>query len=177
MATQQVINVGTTPNDGAGDPLRIAYQKINNNFSNLFATFTNVSNNASIGTEVQVIFETPANTFTSGEMLVYAVDPETDDSQTVKIIAQVNSANDAVKFTAFGSVFFGNAVATYDMDVADGNIRLLSTPLTANAIFYNIGSQNVWAGEYTPGLEMAVDGYEDFVFITEDGFIMATEQP
>jgi hypothetical protein len=36
--TQQVINVGATANDGTGDPLRTSFQKINENFSELYAT-------------------------------------------------------------------------------------------------------------------------------------------
>lgn len=35
---QQVINVGTLPNDGTGDPLRVAYQKTNSNFDELYAS-------------------------------------------------------------------------------------------------------------------------------------------
>lgn len=34
--TQQIINIGALPNDGTGDPLRVAYDKINNNFDQLF---------------------------------------------------------------------------------------------------------------------------------------------
>ena len=35
--TRQVINVGTSPNDGTGDPLRTAYTKCNENFSELYS--------------------------------------------------------------------------------------------------------------------------------------------
>ena len=35
--TQQVINVGSAANDGTGDPLRTAFQKINTNFTELYA--------------------------------------------------------------------------------------------------------------------------------------------
>ena len=35
--TQQVINVGATPNDGLGDPLRTAFTKTNANFTELYA--------------------------------------------------------------------------------------------------------------------------------------------
>jgi hypothetical protein len=35
--TQQVINVGTSPNDGLGDPIRTAYIKCNDNFSELYS--------------------------------------------------------------------------------------------------------------------------------------------
>lgn len=34
---QEVINVGTVPNDGTGDPLRTAYIKCNSNFSELYS--------------------------------------------------------------------------------------------------------------------------------------------
>lgn len=35
--TRQLINIGTTANDGAGDPLRTAFNKINNNFTELYS--------------------------------------------------------------------------------------------------------------------------------------------
>ena len=35
--TQEVINVGTVAGDNTGDPGRTAFQKINNNFSELYA--------------------------------------------------------------------------------------------------------------------------------------------
>jgi hypothetical protein len=34
---QQIITVGATPNDGAGDPIRTAFIKCNNNFSQLYS--------------------------------------------------------------------------------------------------------------------------------------------
>ncbi len=34
---QQIINIGALPNDGTGDPLRVAYGKINDNFDELYA--------------------------------------------------------------------------------------------------------------------------------------------
>lgn len=33
---QQIINIGVLPNDGTGDPLRVAYQKANANFTELY---------------------------------------------------------------------------------------------------------------------------------------------
>jgi len=46
---QQIINVGTAPNDGLGDPLRTAFTKTNNNFNQLFATagITGIANGTS----------------------------------------------------------------------------------------------------------------------------------
>lgn len=38
--TQQLINVGASPNDGSGDPLRTAGTKINDNFTELYVTIS-----------------------------------------------------------------------------------------------------------------------------------------
>ena len=35
----EVINVGTAPNDGTGDPLRTAYIKCNNNFAEIYSRY------------------------------------------------------------------------------------------------------------------------------------------
>jgi len=39
-----LINVGTSPNDGTGDDLRTAFVKVNNNFSNTTTYGQNVGN-------------------------------------------------------------------------------------------------------------------------------------
>jgi len=36
---QQIINVGASPDDGTGDPIRTAYQKCNNNFGELYSRY------------------------------------------------------------------------------------------------------------------------------------------
>jgi hypothetical protein len=35
--TQQIVNIGSGPNDSSGDPLRVAFNKINNNFIELYS--------------------------------------------------------------------------------------------------------------------------------------------
>lgn len=176
MATQQIINIGTLPNDGEGDPLRVAFGKINNNFSNLFATFVNTSNAYSVGnTPGQVIFETPANAFTQGQFYVRSNDPGTNDSQTIQLYAQINPAGDSVKFTGYGSTFFGNALSSFDMDVSGGNVRILCNPLIENSIFHFISSQIMYQGDPVPGLEIQLDGYANSVMTTENDFIVTTE--
>ena len=177
MATQEIINIGTLPNDGEGDPLRVAFAKINNNFSNLFATFVNTSNSYSVGnTPGQIIFETPANTFTMGDVFIYTADANTLESQTIKLSAQINQEGDAVKFTGYGSTFFGNALARYDMAVAGGNVQILVEPLTDDTLFHFIGSQNLWMGANVMGLFLSLDGYTNSIMSTENGLIVQTEQ-
>lgn len=176
MATQQIINIGTLPNDGEGDPLRVAFGKINNNFSNLFATFVNTSNTYTAGnTPGQVIFETPANAFSQGQFYIRSNDPGTNDSQTIQLYAQIDPSGGNVKFTGYGSTFFGNSLARFDMDVLGGNVRILCDPLINNAMFHFISSQVMFQGNPIPGLEIGLDGYVDSVMSTEDDFILETE--
>lgn len=177
MSTQEIINIGTLPNDGEGDPLRVAFGKINNNFSNLFSTFVNTSDSYSTGNAAgQVIFETSANTFTMGEIFIYTADATTEESQTIQLFAQVNQAGDDVKFTGYGSTFFGNALSTYDMAVVGGNVQILANPLTDDTLFHFIGSQTMWMGANVMGLFMQLDGYVDAIMTTENDLIMQTEQ-
>jgi hypothetical protein len=176
MATQEIINIGALPNDGEGDPLRVAFAKINNNFANLFYTYTNTSSAYTTGnTSGQVIFETAANTFTMGEFYIYSADVE--QSQTIQLFAQLNTAGNAVKFTGHGSTFFGNALARYDMDVVNGNVRVLCDPLTSDILFHFIASQNMWAGNPIDGLDIGLDGYVSAVMATETNIVITIEQP
>jgi hypothetical protein len=41
--TQQIINIGTQPNDRSGDPLRVAFQKVNSNFTELYQNVEYIS--------------------------------------------------------------------------------------------------------------------------------------
>lgn len=178
MATQEIINIGTLPNDGEGDPLRVAFGKINNNFSNLFATFVNTTISYSSGnTPGQIIFETPADTFTMGQMLIYSADTESNSSQTINLFAQINLEGDEVKFTGSGSTFFGNAITSYDMVVADGNVQILVNPLISDPMYHFIGSQNLWVGANVPGIPIELDGYiANSTMATEVDQTVTTEQ-
>jgi hypothetical protein len=178
MATQEIINIGTLPNDGEGDPLRVAFGKINNNFSNLFATFVNTSSSFTVGnTPGQVIFETPANTFTVGEMTVYSADINTNNSQAVKLFAQIDQLGANIKFTGTGATFFGNALTSYDMVVSGGNVQILANPLIDEPLFHFIGSQNLWVGADIPGIPIELDGYSaNSTMATEIDQTVTTEQ-
>ena len=78
--TQEIINIGAQPNDGEGDPLRTAFAKINNNFTQLFSTGYFTSNAYSTGlTANQVIFESPVETFTQGVFQINSNDTTSTD--------------------------------------------------------------------------------------------------
>ena len=173
---QEYINIGVTPNDGLGDPLRVAFNKINNNFSNLFFTTVNTSNVYTSGlTAGQVIYEYPANAFTQGSFQIRSSDPGTPDSQDITISAQLTNNNDAVKFTGYAMTFSGNSLTRYNMDVSSGNVRILANPIANTYILHFIASQVTFLGDPIPGVDISLNGYANSVMGTENDDIITTE--
>jgi hypothetical protein len=178
VGAQEVINIGEQPNDGEGDPLRTAFYKINNNFSNLFATSTLTANTYTTGLDSnQVIFECPTNIFTQGMFQIRSSNEGTSDSQDIVISAQITNNNAGVKFTGYGFTVEGNAVSRYDMDVADGNVRILSNPLVDAYVLHFISYQVTFIGESLPGVDIGLDGYLNSVLGAENNDIITTEGP
>ena len=173
---QEYIRVGATPNDGTGDPLRVAFEKINNNFSNLFFVGTTTYTVYSVGnTANQVIFETPANAFTQASFQIRSSDTGTPDSQEITITAQITNDSSNVKYTGYGTTFAGNALTRYNMNVLDGNVRLMVNPIVNEVLLHFISAQITYIGDTANGLNIALDGYIDSVMDTEDDFDITTE--
>jgi len=127
---QEYINIGATPNDGNGDPLRVAFNKINNNFSNLFLTATTISTAYTLGiTSNQVIFEIPASQFYQGQFQIRSSDPGTPDMQDITLSSSITNNLAGVRFSGHSTLFQGNAICRYDMDVVGSNVRVLINPL------------------------------------------------
>jgi len=178
LYNQQVINIGAQPNDGVGDPLRVAFEKVNNNFSNLFATFVNSTIAYTFGnTAGQVIFQYPANAFSEGQFYIQSSDTGTPDRQNIQLFAQINPAHDTIKFSGYGSTFFGNCTSRYNMDVASGNVRILASPLVDDDMTHFISSQIMWTGPNVPGMYISPDGYANSSIATETVVNITTEQP
>ena len=174
---QEYINIGAQANDGEGDPLRTAFAKINNNFSNLFFTTTSTSNTFTVGLDTnQVIYETSANTFSQAKFQIRSSDPGTDDMQDITITASITNNLAGVRFTGYGTLFEGNALCRYDMDVLDGNVRLLINPIKNAVILHFIASEVTFIGTSPPGVDIALDGYPASSLLgTENGLILTTE--
>lgn len=62
---KQVINIGTTANDGTGDPLRSAFDKVNDNFTELYTDDAGDVNSVNAGTGITVNSTTGAVTVTN----------------------------------------------------------------------------------------------------------------
>ena len=178
LFSQEIINIGSNPNDGNGDALRVAFDKVNNNFANLYQTFVNSTVSYTFGNiSGQVIFETPVSTFTQGQFYVKTIDGGTPDTQDIQLYAQLSNDGTEVKFTGYGSTFFGNAVAQYDMTVANGNVQILANPLVSDDMTHLINSQVMWIGPNGPGMALTPNGYDaNAVLSTQSSVTLTSEQ-
>ena len=174
--TQEIINIGAAPNDGEGDPLRTAFEKTNNNFSELYSTGFFTSNAYSSGTTAgQVIFETPVETFTQALIQINSNDVSSTDSENITLTASVLTDGSEIKWIGHSTIFNGNVLTEYDMDIFDSNVRVLVNPLIDTDIFHFISAQITWTGVPVPGLSLQVDGSLNTDIDTENNFNLETE--
>ena len=163
MSTFEIVNVGALPNDGEGDPLRVAFQKINNNFANLYATATSTTLSTTIGlTPNQVIWELPTSLFTHGTFQIRSTNPDTVDTQDITITAQLLNNSNGIKWTGFATTFNGDAVTQYNMDVLSGNVRILANPI-ANAVLEHFIASTTSYYVSVAGLSMMTEDEEGLV--------------
>ena len=95
------------------------------------ANLTTTTNTAN-----QVIYEIPVSTVTTVRFQVTSSVQANNDSQTASI--SVTKRNDGItaKHNVFGTLFTGNAVTRYNVDVAYGNIRLMVSPIANTEILH-----------------------------------------
>jgi hypothetical protein len=81
---KQTINIGTSPNDRTGDPLRTAFGKINQNFTELY-TLTG----GSVAELTELAQDYAAEMFTNGTHSGFIADYD-DEANALNLILDVN---------------------------------------------------------------------------------------
>jgi hypothetical protein len=116
---QQVISVGTTANDGTGDPLRTAFTKINQNFTEVYAK-------DAIGANFDFTQNTLSSTNTNGNIQLspngsghVVVDDDVILLNTSKTPGSSAGANgDTAGMIAWNSSYVYVCIANYDGSTA-----------------------------------------------------------
>ena len=148
----QLINIGALPNDGTGDPLRTAFQKINNNFTYLERTSTDITSAVTTSNAPeQVIFTYPADMFTQAIIQAQSFTDNNLDSQNVLLSVQIYNDLSDVRWTASSITNVGNWLTQYSMDVADGAVRLKVSPIQNVVITHFIAYQVTFIGDLGVG--------------------------
>jgi hypothetical protein len=116
---QQVINIGAAANDGTGDPLRQCFNKINSNFSELYARGAAGSNFDLSDNDIEVVNSNGGiNLIPNGTGKVAII----DDSLTVAIsrtvVAAVGEPGDTAGMIAWDADYIYVCTANYDGSTA-----------------------------------------------------------
>ena len=138
---QLVINVGTAPNDGLGDPIRTAYQKCNTNFSELYSRVQTSAPPTLVGS----VGDT-AGMYAYDSSYFYYCFADYDGSsiiwgQLVDSVSNYGNSNVVTLLSAYGSNNIsttGNITGNYIL----GNGALL-TGVSASVANLNNGNSNV----------------------------------
>jgi hypothetical protein len=175
---QQVVNVGSAPNDGTGDTVRNGMIKINNNFTEIYTTYIasgmitvgNSSVNSSVSNAVGFYFGNSTSVFTANNSLLNLANSLIVNSTLVNASANLNvggTANvanylfvnstvltvngyaNAASFTV-GSDLIGNASGVYHTGVINAASHTVGTNLIGNSTgLYHTGTIN--SASYTIG--------------------------
>ena len=157
--SQQIINVGTAPDDGAGDPLRTAFIKTNLNFTELYATagITGIANgssnisipmangniNLSAGGTANILIIRSAGANVTGTLGVQGLTKLT----TLSTTGSIQNAGDyvGVNVSATGNIDGGNLNA--GTGITGQTLSLSSNVISVLRVTANISGGNI----STPG--------------------------
>jgi hypothetical protein len=113
--TKQTINIGTTGNDGSGDPLRTAFTKTNENFTEVYAIAQSAytyANTIVSDTQIDQIARNTANAgFTVANTVNVSVQSSFTQANTANVRSQAafDKANTTITIVSLKSLVANNA--------------------------------------------------------------------
>lgn len=142
---KQTVDLGTTANDGTGDPIRVAFDKVNDNFNELYSnavidtsvTVGNTTVNSAITTNGIVSGNTTdyvvANTT---ELRVHSNTTYSSLSKTTLTVANTTTVNSSV-------IFIGNSTVNSSISISSVQISnsTVNTSVSAGSVF--VGNSTV----------------------------------
>lgn len=163
--TYEIINLGEIPNDGTGDPLRVAFTKINNNFATIASTTASGNINGSLqfisisnvgGTEIKsflgsenLVFDTDNNSLTVGATILPLTAGNVDIGNTSAPFGNIYTNSlyigDSVITSSdtgldlSGSISFGDTVSYGSLVVAtNSTAQAVTNTLLPNQTVYQL---------------------------------------
>ncbi len=140
---KQVINIGTTANDGTGDPLRSAFDKVNDNFTELYTDDTGDVDSIIAGTAISVSSATGDVTVTNsspnathtGDVTGSAALTIASNAVTTAKILNDNVTHDKLENRYTEAVTVSTLTGTYSLDWSAGAVFVMSGSLTGGITF------------------------------------------
>lgn len=154
--SQQIINLGATPNDGTGDPLRTAFTKINSNFTEIYGNVASSSYK----------FTNNTMSTTAGNIEIDSFSGNTNVNDTLNVIgsarvtgdltvngslnATVSGALAATTLSSSGAATLNSlAVTTTSSLGSSATVSNLSVLNTLTALILNSTNANITGGNLT----------------------------
>ena len=150
--SQQIINVGTSPDDGTGDPLRTAMIKVQNNFSEFYTAISPTGRNVGIG------ITDPSARLNVVADLNYDAVRITQTGTGNALVVEDSTNPDATSFIVNkdGNVGINKNLPTFPLDV-NGDINTTGK-LRFNSTSKYIGFES---GSYVlPGADLNINGFK-----------------
>ena len=152
MCAKQVINIGTTANDGTGDPLRSAFDKVNDNFTELYTDDAGDVNSIVAGTSISVSSATGDVTVTNsapnathtGEVTGSGALTITNNAVTTAKILNDNVTHDKLENRYTAEVAISTRTGTVAFDFSAGSSFKIAGDLTGA---YTINITNYKKGQ------------------------------
>jgi len=119
---KQTVNIGVTANDNTGDPLRTAFDKLNDNFDEVYAA-------GPVGTNIQISDNVIASTNTNGDI-------DLDPAGTGKVV--LNGPTEAKSTLSLESTVTGNITPTANVTYNIGSDSAAYSSIHGNVL--HIGS-------------------------------------
>ena len=165
---RQVINIGTTANDGTGDPLRTAFDKINDNFVELYGADNNLNTlDANLDVNNYVI----TTGITNGNITITPNGTGNINLGSITINGSTISSNDSTQITVAENI---QTTGTLNVDgtTTIGGATTLNTSLTlaSGATVSEFSTDGTMAGNSNTAVptENAVKTYVDAQVTAQD---------
>ncbi len=151
---KQVINIGTTANDGTGDPLRDAFDKVNDNFTELYSDDAGDVGSIIAGSGITVDQAT-------GDVTVTNDSPNATHTGEVTGATSLTIADDVISYAKMADEFTTAAViSASDVDFSSAQVftKTLSgaTTLTFSNVSTGMVKDLVITGDFTLSLPASV---------------------
>lgn len=148
---QETIDVGTTPNDGTGEPIRDAFVKVNNNFGELYAYLSTgalVVGNSTVNTVISntggLVSGNSTSNIVANSSLIKIGNSTTNSVLTsvqFSITANADVGNSVINTT---SVFVGNS--TVNSYISQTNLKISTTSSNSSLL---VNSSVIFLGNST----------------------------
>ena len=162
---QQIIDYGVTANDGTGDPLRTAFIKTDENFSNIWLAGP-VGSNITIGNNTVQVNDTNGNLVLkpNGIGVVQVNASIVPDSTQLRDLGTANNRFRSIYVSSNldlgGNLSAGNLTVTDSVSLegditVDGNLTVNGTTLTVNVATLDIADKNIVIANGSPNAQSA----------------------